>query len=78
MVTYPTYDDAAALCADPETHMVCGVRVSDTEDRYFVLPRDIPDDEAYALAFEIKHGRPLSTYEKALADHVASRQKVDA
>ena len=78
MITYATYDEAADTVEDSETHMVCGVRVSDTEDRYFVLDRATPDDEAYSIAFELKHGRPLSTYEKALADHVADRQKADA
>lgn len=76
MVTFPSYDEAFEHVTDADAQMVCGVRVSDTEDRYFVLDRETPDDVAYAIAFEIKHGRPLSTYEKALADHV--KEKADA
>jgi len=74
--TFPTYEAAAEACPDTDDFMICGVRVSETEDVYLFLERDIPDAIAETLFYEIKHGRPPSTYEKWLWD--MARERADA
>jgi len=65
-ISFETFEEAEAL--KTEHDMVCGVRVSETEDRYFVVDADTPDDQIHELSFEIKNGRARSSYEKWVAD----------
>ena len=74
-LTYETYEAADLARESDETHMVCGVRLEDGSDRYFVLPRDIPDEKAYEIAFEIRNGRPITDYEHWLRSMVHDRHE---
>ena len=78
MITYDTYEAADEARENEETHMVCGVRMEDGSDRYFILLRDIADDDAYEIAFEVRSGRQISQYERWLRSVVMERQTVDA
>ena len=74
---FETFEEAnAALDADHE--MVCGVRMEDDSARYFVMPRDVPDEVAADRAFEIRHGRPVSSYERWLKQIVEDRKSAEA
>lgn len=75
-LTYDTYEEADAARESEDTHMVCGVRIEEGVDRYFVLPRSIPDETAYEIAFEIKNGRPITKYERWLRSMVLDRHEV--
>lgn len=70
---FETYDEANDN-RDEEHEMVCGVRMPDDSARYFVLPRDISDDAAAERAFEIRNGRPVSSYERWLKQIVLDRK----
>lgn len=66
---FETYEEAADG-HDPETEMVCGVRMEDESVRYFVLPREVDDEFGYERAFQIRHGRSMTGYEKWLRSTV--------
>lgn len=68
VITFLSYDEAAEALTDPEVDMICGVRVSETEDRYFILPRSTPDDTIHDISFEIRNGRLPSAYERWIAE----------
>jgi hypothetical protein len=70
---FETYEEADQN-RDPDHEMVCGVRMEDDSARYFVLPRDVSDQAAADRAFEIRNGRPVSSYERWLQDIVLSRR----
>jgi hypothetical protein len=70
---FETYEEADADC-DHDTEMVCGVMVDDETARYFVLPRGVDDEVGYERAFEIRHGRSMTGYEKWLRDWVTTRE----
>lgn len=73
--TFETYDEAFAAIEDPEADMVCGVRMEDESARYFVMPRNAPDDLIADRSFEIRNGRPVSNYErmiKSLAERLTT------
>jgi hypothetical protein len=69
---FETYEEAADN-HDPDTEMVCGVRLDDESVRYFVMPREADDEVGYERAFEIRHGRPMSSYERWLREIVLDR-----
>lgn len=76
--TFPTYEAAAEACPDTEDYMICGVRVSETEDAYLFLERSIPDEIAEAIFYEIRHGVAPTTYEKWVWGMARDRAEVDA
>jgi hypothetical protein len=60
---------------DPDTEMVCGVVMEDKSPRYFVVSRDTEDDVIAERAFEIRNGRPVSSYERTIRE-LAERRAV--
>ena len=79
-ITYATFEDAHGSIPDEDrdTYMVCGVRVSETEDAYLVLERSIPDDVAEEIFYEVRHKKTPSTYEKWLWGMARDRVEADA
>lgn len=75
--TFETWEAAAESRVDEDTEMVCGVRMEDESARYFVVPRDTPDQEIADMAFEIRNGRPVTPYERTIRE-LAERRLVDA
>lgn len=70
---FETYEEADEN-RDEAHEMVCGVRMEDESARYFILPRDVSDEAAAERAFEIRNGRPVSSYERWLKQIVLDRQ----
>jgi hypothetical protein len=67
MQTFEEYEAARADAdqrAEDEIreYMVSGTYVGE-KPVYFVVPRDLPDDQVAEAAFEIREGRKPSTYE---------------
>lgn len=75
---FETYEEAQESIEDPDGFMVCGVRMEDESAKYFVLPRDVDDEEGYQVAFRVRHGREMSSYERWLRDLAMDRRTVDA
>lgn len=70
-------DFAEAEAAKTEGTMVCGTLMKDGEPRYFVLPSDVPDHLIRDTAFQIREGRPVSSWERwilELAEQEAAAQ----
>lgn len=59
-----------------ESDQVCGVQTGPNEGRYFVLPKDDPDDVIEAWAFRIKHERPMNESELWVKTMVATKTKM--
>lgn len=69
-LAFNTWDEAAAV-HDETIEMVCGVRMEDGTDRYFVMGREAPDELIHDTAFEIRNGRGVSPYEQSLHEVAA-------
>jgi hypothetical protein len=77
-VAFTTYDEADEA-RDPEIEMVCGVRMKDGTDRYFLMGRQAPDELVHDTAFEIREGREISPYERSLHEVAAQlRENAEA
>lgn len=63
MIVYDTYDEALAAKTDGDS--LCGAYKGDTPV-YFLVPSTASEDAAMKVAFEVRHGRPMSTYEEFL------------
>lgn len=62
---FASFADADA--ARTTDQQVCGAYV-DKSPRYFLMPATASDDEIRDAAFELKNGRPVSTYEQFLLE----------
>jgi len=62
MVILTDFDEATAAVG-PQQRLV-GL-VKDETAVYIVVPEVMTDDQLTELAFEVKHGRPMSGYEHA-------------
>lgn len=69
---FNTFDDAAGARTDDES--VCGVRLEDGSDRYFLMPADTPDGTIHDRAFEIRHGKPMTSYQRTIMDLAQDRK----
>jgi hypothetical protein len=63
MITYDDFEQAAAAKTDEQT--LCGTYKGD-QPVYFLAHAEATADEVEGLAFEVRHGRPMSGYEKFL------------
>lgn len=73
-VVFDDFDSAQAAAAD--TDMVCAAVLPDGTPKYFVVPKDSPDDDIRDRSFEIREGRPPSTYERWLLQQAIERKQV--
>lgn len=70
VTTFDTFADALAETGvDDPAHLhdeglcIVGVALSDTAAKYFITEVDMTDDDYHNIAFEVKHGRPISEAE---------------
>lgn len=69
MTIFESYEEASAACTDSE--FVCGTLLKNGAGaRYFAMAADTPDDIIRDRCFEIREGRPLGEYERALLHQV--------
>lgn len=63
VLTYPSFDEAAADANDEE--IVAGAYHEESGDPiYFVVRRDISEFEMRLKAFEVRYGKPMTEYGK--------------
>jgi hypothetical protein len=67
-MVFDDYDRAAAECAPDQ--MVCGTYLKDGTPQYFVMPADAGDENVREVAFRVREGRDISTYERWLISQV--------
>ena len=70
-MVFDSFDKATAAAATGE--VVCGTLLSSGEPRYFVVSVDASDETIRDRSFEIREGRPPSTYERWLLKVAADR-----
>lgn len=63
-MVFETFDDATAAAATGQ--VVCGTLLLSGEPRYFLVDADAPTEVIRDRSFEIREGRPPSTYERWL------------
>lgn len=73
MVTFDDFDSAQATAGDAD--MVCAAVLPDGTPKYFVVPKDMPDDQIRDRSFQIREGRPPSTYEQWLLAQALERKQ---
>src|SRR5690606_27261827 len=57
---------AAAKRKAGEDGMVCGYLDSDGRPHYFVVPKDATEADVRRIAFQVRHGRPMTPAEELL------------
>lgn len=63
-MVFDSFDEATAAAAANE--VVCGTLLSSGEPRYFLVAADASDEMIRDRSFEIREGRPPSSYERWL------------
>jgi hypothetical protein len=61
-MVFEDFDSAAAAKHDGQ--MICGVRLEDQSDRYFLMPVTASNEDVSRRSFEIYHGKPMSRYQE--------------
>lgn len=72
-MTYDDFDEAKGA-ADDLGLTVAGTLLKSGQPVYFLVSDSISDEEIRALSFEIREGRPMTSYE-SWALEVAERQR---
>ena len=62
MEIFETRPEADVALGDEE--VVCAALLPDGAPRYFNVPATFSETEVRALAFQVRHGRPMSTAEE--------------
>ena len=73
MPSFDSFDDAQAA-AGPDD-MVCGALLKSGEPAYFLMPRGTDQELVRDAAFQLRHGRPMNTYERWLLSQVEARHE---
>jgi hypothetical protein len=70
MTPFADWDEAMAALAElngetePAPYSLCGTLLASGEPRYFILPAETTTAEVRETAFQIREGRPMSSYER--------------
>jgi hypothetical protein len=67
------FDFATAAAVLEEGQTVCGTYKPDGTPAYFVMPVGVDEHTMRVSAFEVRNGRPMTSYETALLDVVLDR-----
>jgi len=66
LVNRYAYQKAVRAAADNE--VVCGTVTEKGQPVYFTMPADADDHQVRSRAFELRHGRPMSSVEETMLD----------
>jgi hypothetical protein len=70
MDSYAFFEDAVAAADEDST--VCGTLLKSGAPAYFVMPRSADDEQIRDVAFRIREGRDIGSYELALLSAAAA------